>query len=66
MYYTLLGLLITIVVGTIVSHFTEPPPPEKLKPALFSPFLRKYLKTPDKLNNHPEARELINIKSIKE
>ncbi|PSN35895.1 hypothetical protein C0J52_18975 [Blattella germanica] len=64
MYYTVLGLLITIVVAAIVSYFTEPPPPEKLKPALFAPFVRRFLKTPDKLTNDPAGKELMETQPM--
>ncbi|PSN54817.1 hypothetical protein C0J52_02919 [Blattella germanica] len=61
MYYTTLGLIITMVVGVIVSLFTEPPPPEKQKPVLFTPFVRRFLKTPEKMSNDPAAKELIKL-----
>jgi uncharacterized sodium:solute symporter family permease YidK len=43
MYYTLLGFFITIILGLIVSVFTEAPSMEDMNPTLFSPVVRKYV-----------------------
>jgi Na+/proline symporter len=43
MYYTILGFIIVIVVGIIVSLFTEPQNLEDMNPTLFSPVVRKYV-----------------------
>ena len=43
MYYTMLGTVILLVVGIIVSLLTEPEDPEKLNPDLYAPFLRNYV-----------------------
>jgi hypothetical protein len=42
MYYTILGLVLVITVGLIVSLFTEAPNMEDMNPTLFSPVVRKY------------------------
>ncbi|KAJ4433275.1 hypothetical protein ANN_15534 [Periplaneta americana] len=39
-YYTLLGMIVMLIVGTIVSHFTNAPDLEKTNPLLFAPMVR--------------------------
>ncbi|KAJ9575563.1 hypothetical protein L9F63_007571, partial [Diploptera punctata] len=43
MYYTLIGLAIMLVVGIIVSCFTESPELDKINPKLFTPLVKKYV-----------------------
>ncbi|KAJ4433272.1 hypothetical protein ANN_15531 [Periplaneta americana] len=42
MYFCPVGILIVFVVGAIVSHLTEEPEAEKVKPVFFTPIVRKY------------------------
>jgi hypothetical protein len=44
MYYTMMGIIIVFVVGTVVSLLTEPPDRRNTDPVLFTPFMRKYVK----------------------
>ncbi|PSN54827.1 Sodium-coupled monocarboxylate transporter 2 [Blattella germanica] len=44
MYYTLMGVAIVLVVGTLVSLVTEEPNQEQLDPVLFTPLVRKYIR----------------------
>ncbi|XP_069699562.1 sodium-coupled monocarboxylate transporter 2-like [Periplaneta americana] len=41
LYYTIIGFIVMIVVGMVVSHFTEPPNIEEMNVNLFSPIVRK-------------------------
>ncbi|KAJ9598389.1 hypothetical protein L9F63_010911, partial [Diploptera punctata] len=43
MYYTVIGLVIVIVVGSVVSYFTKPPEIVKMNTVVFTPLLRKYV-----------------------
>lgn len=64
LYYALTGTLIVLVVGIIVSHFTEEPSPEQSKPVLFTPLVRKYIvekkRRKTAYNNHIPETELLN------
>lgn len=59
-YYSLIGVLVSIVVGLVVSVFTGKPAQEKLKPKYFSPFIRKFID----LEDVPEITEDVNVKLV--
>ncbi|XP_069699573.1 sodium-coupled monocarboxylate transporter 2-like [Periplaneta americana] len=63
MYYAMTGTVIAFVVGIIVSHFTEEPSPEQVKPVFFTPLVRKYIverRTQNTAyNNHIPETELL-------
>ena len=42
-WYTLIGALIVLVVGTIVSLITGPQDPDQLDPKLVYPFMRRWI-----------------------
>jgi hypothetical protein len=66
MYYTMAGTLIVIIVGTIVSYLTAPPEEVKVKPVLFAPVIRRFLKNKTDYNSTELAeKEFLNSK-IKE
>ncbi|XP_069698839.1 sodium-coupled monocarboxylate transporter 2-like [Periplaneta americana] len=59
-YYTAMGTLIMLIVGTIVSLLTEAPDIDKLNPTLFTPFMRKYIeKKRRKKATGPVVHELL-------
>jgi hypothetical protein len=63
MYYTLIGIIIVFVVGIVVSLLTEPPDRRNTDPALFMPFIRKYVKDMNIKKygtTEPAEEELIN------
>lgn len=57
LYYTMMGMIIVFVVGTVVSLLTEAPDREQMDPVLFTPLVRKYV---TKKNMEPAEEELIN------
>ncbi|XP_021923924.1 sodium-coupled monocarboxylate transporter 2-like [Zootermopsis nevadensis] len=57
LYYTMMGMIIVFVVGTVVSLLTEAPDREQMDPVLFTPLMRKYV---TKKNMEPAEEELIN------
>ncbi|KAJ9575564.1 hypothetical protein L9F63_007572, partial [Diploptera punctata] len=62
MYYTIVGLIIMLVVGAIVSHFTEPPELTKMSPKLFTPIVRKYvIRKQEEMKKDAVQRELLKI-----
>ncbi|PNF32535.1 Sodium-coupled monocarboxylate transporter 2 [Cryptotermes secundus] len=63
MYYTLMGIIVVFVVGSVVSLLTEPPDRRNTDPALFAPFMRKYVKemnTKRYGTTEPAEEELMN------
>jgi hypothetical protein len=63
MYYTLMGIIIVFVVGTVVSVLTEPPDRRNTDPTLFAPFMRNYVKDMNSKRygtSEPAAEELMN------
>ena len=64
MYYTTVGTLIAIIVGTIVSYLTDPPEEDKVKPILFAPVIRRFLKNKSDHNcTEPAEKEFLNSKT---
>ncbi|PSN54821.1 hypothetical protein C0J52_02922 [Blattella germanica] len=62
LYYTLLGMIIVFVVGTIVSLLTAPPEEEKNNPALFTPIVRRYLERKYHYEcSVPAEKEFLNV-----
>ncbi|PSN54824.1 Sodium-coupled monocarboxylate transporter 2 [Blattella germanica] len=61
MYYSLLGLTITMVVGMIVSHFTESPPLNEMNHALFAPFVRNYVKKLVQEEKHTPEKQKLHV-----
>ena len=50
-----------MVVGIIVSHFTEPPELDKMNPNLFTPLVRKYvIKRQEEMRKEAVRMELLN------
>ncbi|KAJ9575570.1 hypothetical protein L9F63_007578, partial [Diploptera punctata] len=43
LYYSLIGIVIVLVIGTIVSYFTEQPEEKQMDPILFTPIIRKFM-----------------------
>ncbi|PSN54834.1 hypothetical protein C0J52_02933 [Blattella germanica] len=64
-YYSLIGFVIVFIVGIPVSVFTDPPDLENMNPAVFSPFLRKYVnkKTRKFRDNNQGDMELLNLQT---
>jgi hypothetical protein len=63
MYYTMVGIIIMFVVGTVVSLLTEPPDRRNTDPSLFAPFIRKYVKEMNSKRydtKEPAEEELMN------
>ncbi|KAJ9575562.1 hypothetical protein L9F63_007570 [Diploptera punctata] len=61
-YYTLIGLVIMMVVGAVVSHFTEPPELDKMNPKLFTPIVRKYvIRKQEEMKKDAVRTELLNL-----
>ncbi|XP_069699584.1 sodium-coupled monocarboxylate transporter 1-like [Periplaneta americana] len=56
MYYTMLGTIILIVVGLIVSYFTEQPDPD-MNPDLFAPFIRDRILAKKKVTDKEQEAE---------
>jgi hypothetical protein len=63
MWYTMMGIIIVFVVGTVVSLLTEPPARQNTNPVLFTPFMRKYVKDMNSRRygtTDPAEEELMN------
>ncbi|KAJ9575558.1 hypothetical protein L9F63_007566 [Diploptera punctata] len=61
-YYSLIGLVIMMVVGAVVSHFTEPPELDKMNPKLFKPIVRKYvIRKQEEMKKDAVRTELLNL-----
>ncbi|KAJ9575571.1 hypothetical protein L9F63_007579 [Diploptera punctata] len=64
LYYTVMGMFIVFVVGTVVSLITEPSDVETMNPVLFTPLVRKYvLKKISKQNSEMQEFDGITAKS---
>ncbi|XP_074030971.1 sodium-coupled monocarboxylate transporter 1 isoform X3 [Leptinotarsa decemlineata] len=53
MWYCLLGMLIAMIIGLVVSFLTKPLDPRDVDPKLLAPFIRRWIK-PRKYPNQPD------------
>ncbi|XP_069699582.1 sodium-coupled monocarboxylate transporter 1-like [Periplaneta americana] len=63
MYYSLMGMVVMMVVGAAVSFFTQSKTDEKMNPALFSPFVRKYFLKAESRNKEPASSKLLEFQT---
>lgn len=64
LYFTMVGALIVLVVGLIVSYLTEDPPLECLDPRLFSPCVRRFLPTKQDYQSHLDEYKIVNTTDL--
>ncbi|XP_069699583.1 sodium-coupled monocarboxylate transporter 1-like [Periplaneta americana] len=60
-YYTFMGILVVVGVGTIVSLLTEAPGLDKMNPAFFSPIVRRYVKKHKKAADEMAEAKLMHM-----
>ncbi|XP_077301640.1 sodium-coupled monocarboxylate transporter 1-like [Arctopsyche grandis] len=59
-WYTLVGAVVTVLIGLLVSCFLHPNDPRDVNPELLAPFLRKIIKPRPTLSVQPGKRSLIH------
>ncbi|KAJ8866436.1 hypothetical protein PR048_032279 [Dryococelus australis] len=63
-YYCLVGTVVVIAVGLIVSYLTGFQDPETVDDRLLVSFVKKYGNSREKDTQHPSEKEMLNMKKI--